>query len=236
MIQRWIVLVEVPSRRAAWLGLSSWGITVAIVAYVTGHALRPTRWDTSPGCGINLHMTDTAVRDAPILASTVRLAAAGDEAAFTRLVAEHRPAMARVAFVICGDAESTHDAVQAAWAHAWRRLPTLRDPSLVRQWLIAIVANEARKVLRSRRRRPVVDISTVLEPSGGGDPADAIGIVDLQRALARLEPDDRRLLALRYVAGLDSVEIAGQVGMSASGVRSRLGRLVERLRIEIDHA
>jgi RNA polymerase sigma-70 factor (ECF subfamily) len=180
-------------------------------------------------------MTDIAVHDAPVVASTVRLAAQGDEAAFTRLVSEHRAAMARVAFVICGDPEATHDAVQTAWTIAWRRLHTLRDPDQVRSWLIAIAANEARQVVRAQRRRPVIDISETMQTREPGDPADAIGLVDLQRALAQLKPDDRRLLALRFVAGFDSTEIARQLGLSASGVRSRLARLIDRLRTDIDH-
>ena len=181
-------------------------------------------------------MTSIAVQDAPVAVTTVRLAAQGDEAAFTRLVAEHRAAMARVAFVICGDPEATRDAVQTAWSIAWRRLHTLRDPEQIRPWLIAIAANEARQAVRARRRRPVIDISAVVMPDRGGDPADAIDLVDLQRALAHLKPDDRRLLALRFVAGFDSTEIARHTGLSASGVRSRLARLVERLRSDIDHA
>jgi RNA polymerase sigma-70 factor (ECF subfamily) len=179
---------------------------------------------------------DIAVQDGTALDATVRLAAQGDEAAFTRLVSEHRAAMARVAFVICGDPEATRDAVQTAWTIAWRRLHTLRDPEQVRSWLIAIAANEARQVIRGQRRRPVIDISETLGHGSGGDPADTIGLVDLQRALAHLTPDDRRLLALRYVAGLDSTEIARHVGLSASGVRSRLARLIDRLRTDIDHA
>jgi RNA polymerase sigma-70 factor (ECF subfamily) len=144
--------------------------------------------------------------------------------------------MARVAYVICGDPEATRDAVQTAWSIAWRRLHTLRDPDQVRSWLVAIAANEARQVVRGRRRRPVIDISNALDQHAGGDPAEAIGLVDLQRALAGLNPDDRRLLALRYVAGLDSNEIARHSGLSASGVRSRLSRLIDRLRTDIDHA
>ena len=181
-------------------------------------------------------MTDIAVQDAPVLVTTVRLAAQGDEAAFTRLVSEHRAAMARVAFVICGDPEATHDAVQSAWSIAWRRLHTLRDPEQVRPWLVAIAANEARQIMRAQRRRPVIDISDAPEQDAGGNPGDVIGLVDLQRALAHLKPDDRRLLALRFVAGLDSTEIARHTGLSASGVRSRLARLVDRLRTDIDHA
>jgi RNA polymerase sigma-70 factor (ECF subfamily) len=181
-------------------------------------------------------MTSIAVQDAPVAVTTVRLAAQGDEAAFTRLVAEHRAAMARVAFVICGDPEATRDAVQTAWSIAWRRLNTLRDPEQIRPWLIAIAANEARQAVRARRRRPVIDISVAVVPDPGGDPADAIDLVDLQRALSHLKPDDRRLLALRFVAGFDSTEIARHTGLSASGVRSRLARLVDRLRTEIEHA
>jgi hypothetical protein len=52
-------------------------------------------------------MTDIALQDASVVAWTVRRAAQGDEAAFGRLVLEHRAAMARVAYVICGDPEAT---------------------------------------------------------------------------------------------------------------------------------
>jgi len=180
-------------------------------------------------------MTDIAVHEASVGASTVRLAAQGDEAAFARLVVEHRPAMARVAYVICGDAELTRDAVQSAWTIAWRRLDTLRDHDQIHHWLVAIAANEARQAMRAMRRRPVVDLSATIPSGDNDDPADLIDLVDLQRALARLGPDDRRLLALRFVAGFDSAEIARLTGMSSSGVRSRLARLIARLRTEFDH-
>jgi len=57
----------------------------------------------------------------------------------------------------------------------------------------------------------------------------------LRRVLRGLTADERTLLALRYVAGLDSTEIAAQLGGSASGIRSRLARLLVRLRIDLDH-
>lgn len=97
-------------------------------------------------------MTDALLMDARALDTVVRLAADGDEAAFARLVEEHHAAMAKVAYVICGDAEATRDAVQSAWAIAWRRLASLRDPAQVRAWLVAIAANEARGALRRGRR------------------------------------------------------------------------------------
>jgi RNA polymerase sigma-70 factor (ECF subfamily) len=180
-------------------------------------------------------MTDMAVPDATPLETTVRRAAEGDESAFARLVAEHHASMTRVAFVIVGDPAVAADAVQSAWALAWQRIGGLRDPALVGAWLVAIAANEARQAARRGRRRPVVDLSASLDRHGEADPADAIGLVDLERALRRLKPDERSLIALRYVAGLDSTEIAAQLGGSASGVRSRLSRLLDRLRTDLDH-
>jgi RNA polymerase sigma-70 factor (ECF subfamily) len=178
-------------------------------------------------------MIDTLSGDAAALEATVRSAATGDEAAFALLVAEHHASMARVAFVISGDAETTRDAVQSAWAIAWRRMKSLRDPSQVRAWLVAIAANEARQAVRRRRRERVVDISEDVARMQSDHLEDANEVVDLERALRGLKADERSLLALRYAAGLDSSEIARQMGISASGVRSRLARLIERLRDDL---
>jgi RNA polymerase sigma-70 factor, ECF subfamily len=176
-----------------------------------------------------------ALPDVTANQALVAEAASGDQIAFTRLVAAYHPAMARVAYAITGDRESAADAVQIAWGKAWRRLASLRDLSTIRSWLVAIAANEARQVLRRQRRRQVVDIALVVESHGGVDPSDRISTVDLARVLRSLKPDERALLALRFGAGLDSSQIAAQLGMSASGVRSRLSRLIERLRVDLGH-
>ena len=144
-----------------------------------------------------------ALPETTAVALTVRRAASGDKAAFAHLVAQYQPQMARVAFVICGDANATRDAVQNAWSLAWRRLNSLRDPEQIGPWLIAIAANQAREGIRSDRRRQVLDVSQSLGFHATPDPADTIELVDLQRALANLKPDERRLIALRYVAGFE---------------------------------
>jgi RNA polymerase sigma-70 factor (ECF subfamily) len=180
-------------------------------------------------------VTNLAIADAAANEQTVSLAASGDEAAFTRLIATHHDSMARVAYAVTGDRESAADAVQSAWSIAWQRLGSLRDPLTVRSWLIAIAANEARQIVRRQRTVQVVDISTVEDSGGAADPAEAAAVVDLQRVIRSLEADDRALLALRFVAGFDSTEIAKHLGISAAGVRSRLSRLTARLRQELEH-
>jgi RNA polymerase sigma-70 factor (ECF subfamily) len=168
------------------------------------------------------------------MATTVQLAAAGDEVAFARIVAAHRAEMVRVAFVVCGDWDMAQDAAQAALWIAWRKLPSLHDPERLRPWLLSVVANEARGIVRHRRRHPVVELTIATDDPGDDDPGDEIGQVDLSNALHRLAPEDRALIALRYLADLDSTEIGSLTGRSPSGVRTRLSRVLDHLRKELD--
>jgi RNA polymerase sigma factor (sigma-70 family) len=169
------------------------------------------------------------------LANAVTLATAGDEAAFARIVRAHHADMTRVCFVICGDLDLADEAVGAAWAIAWRHLATLRDPDRLRAWLVSVAANEARQLMRRQRRRAVVELSVVGSSDPRfPDPDESATDIDLANALAGLAPEDRALLALRYVAGLNSTELARATGRSASGTRARLARLLARLRTELD--
>ena len=172
------------------------------------------------------------------VAELVQAAATGDEAAFTELVSRHHRDLLRVAYVICRDASLAEDSAQSAWAIAWRRMGDVKDPNQIRGWLVAIAANEARRTMRSRRPSlheiSVGDIELEGVPDLRPDPlADGIANADLRRVLASLDPTDRALIALRYVAELSSDEIGRALGMSSSGARGRLSRLLLRLRGEL---
>jgi RNA polymerase sigma factor (sigma-70 family) len=177
--------------------------------------------------GMNGHAVD-----GPTFVSTVALAAAGDEVGFTWLVDTYHADMARVAFVVCGDRELAADAVQSAWLVAWRKLGSLRDPGRVRPWLLAVTANETRQLVR-RRQSPIVEIDLEAPGDPRGDPSHGIERLDLRRALAHLSPDDRALLAMRYVLDLGSDELGAAVGTSPSAARTRVSRAVNRLRREL---
>src|SRR5215210_6403446 len=107
---------------------------------------------------------DDSVSDA------VALAVAGDEMAFARIIRAHHDDMTRVCFVICGDLDVADEAVQAAWPIVWRKLGSLRDPGRLRPWLVSIAANEARQLVRRRRRRTIVELAMVRSMGSGVDP------------------------------------------------------------------
>ena len=172
----------------------------------------------------------------PTIVALVPLAAAGDKAAFTRLVETFHADMARLAYFVCGgNRDLAEDAVQSAWAIAWSRLGTLRDHDRIRPWLLSVTANEARQLLRRQRQVTAVQLDFAEARLAGPDPYASSAGLDMANVLARLKPEERTLVALRYAAGLDSAEIGAVLGMSASGIRSRLDRLLDRLRVELEH-
>lgn len=174
---------------------------------------------------------DAALRDRDHdSASLLRRAAAGDRDALASIVAGHDADMARVAFVVCGDRDVTRDAVQNAWLRAATRLGQVREPHRLRAWLCSVAANEARQAMRGRR---ITLPLTALDhhPAPG---ASAVELMDLAAALNRLSIDDRALVALRYVAGFRSDELARHFRLTPAGVRTRTKRLLDRLRTELD--
>ena len=177
-------------------------------------------------------MTRTAGRQ---LAGVLSAAVAGDEIAFRWIIAAYHEDMRRVAAYVAADHAVAEEATQAAWLIAWRKLSNVRDEAHLRPWLISVAANEAKRLLRKQRRRAMFEaVRNASDEAGGVDPATGIAGLDLDAAMARLEPDDRALLAMRYVAGFDATELAAATGISPSGTRSRLERLLRRLREDLD--
>jgi RNA polymerase sigma-70 factor (ECF subfamily) len=160
----------------------------------------------------------------------------GERVAFTELVEQRHAELVRIAYAITGDLDAARDSAQLAWIKAWQRLPSVREPRRLRAWLIAIAANEARQHLRAHRRRHVREIA----PMRQDDPPaqntmTSADQLDLHAAMGRLQPADRSLLAMRYLAGLSAEEMGLVTGLTASGVRTRLSRLIARLREDLDH-
>jgi RNA polymerase sigma-70 factor (ECF subfamily) len=148
---------------------------------------------------------------------------------FERLVERYQPALMRLAYGMAGDRTVAEDAVQACWHAAWRDRDQI-DRARMRGWLFTVTANQVRRSLRRQRLREVLH-GRLRPPANRGevDPRH----VDLATALRGLDLRDRQLVALRYGLGLTSEEIGEQLGLSASGARVRLQRVLTRLRKEL---
>lgn len=154
-----------------------------------------------------------------------------DGEALTELVMTYDSEIVRFCYLVSGDPELARDATQNAWYRLWRDPPRMRDESRLRSWLLSVAANEARQMMRRRGIGRVREIEAASRTRVTDDTTDAR--LDLAALLRRLDPSERELLALRYGLELSSVDIGALLGLSAEGVRTRLHRLIGRLRREL---
>ena len=170
----------------------------------------------------------------PDLAGTVQSAAEGHQVAFGQIVAAQHEDMRRVCVFVTRDDTLAEGATQMVWAVAWQKQGTIGDPERPRPWLVSVAVNQAKDLLHSRNRRSEPEVATdASRVSGGIDPATGIERLDALAALGRLDPDDRALVALRYVLSFDATELAATLGGSPAGMRHRLMRLMDRPRQEL---
>jgi len=155
-----------------------------------------------------------------------------DQAALTQLVAAYDADMVRLCFMVCGDREIARDATQNAWFRVWSKPPELRDSTRLRSWLLSVAANEARQIMRRRGIGRVREIAAT-PPRSAFDAGASDSRLDLTAVLRRLGAQDRELLGLRYGLDMSSIEIAAHLGISPEGVRTRLHRLLARVRKEL---
>jgi RNA polymerase sigma factor (sigma-70 family) len=171
----------------------------------------------------------------PEFVGIVTAAVDGDDVAFGRIVTAHHDDMRRLCTYVAGDESLAEDAVQVAWSVVWRKLGSLRDPAHLRPWLMRIAVNESKRLLAKGKRRSDVEAAAFAGPARGGlDPGSGVERLDMVAAMGRLQPDDRALLAMRYVMGFDATELSVVTGMSPSAIRQRLKRALDQLREDLE--
>jgi RNA polymerase sigma-70 factor (ECF subfamily) len=135
-----------------------------------------------------------------------------------------------LAVTMLNDRMSAEDAVQEAAIKAWRKLPSLRDPSALEPWFLSIVANQCRSVRRGRWWS-VLKFPELRETSSEQD--RDVESVDLDRALDRLSPAERLPLLLHFYMEMTFEQVGEVAGISMTAARSRIYRALDRLRSDL---
>jgi RNA polymerase sigma-70 factor (ECF subfamily) len=159
-------------------------------------------------------------------AALVRAAQGGSERAVEELFARHWPDAFRTALLIAHDRAAAEDIAQEAFVSALRALPRFDRTRPLRPWLHRIVVNRAIDWARARRLRAEVGVEAVPEPAA--PPVD-LGFGDIGPALARLTPEHRAVVVMRYLLDLTPGEIAGMLDLPRGTVNSRLRRGLDAL-------
>ncbi len=149
-------------------------------------------------------------------ADLVRAARAGDVAAFERL---YRTTVGRV-YGLClrmtGSAALAEELTQDVFVRAWRRLATFRGESAFSTWLTRLAVHVVVSERRTRRTRDArFQFAADLEEFAGAAPTARPGTaLDLERAVAALPPQARRVFVLHDVEGWRHAEIAQRTGLA----------------------
>jgi RNA polymerase sigma factor (sigma-70 family) len=154
---------------------------------------------------------------------------AGDRSAFEDLVAPLVEPAYRLACGMLLDRDEAEDAVQEATLKAWLKLGSFRTDADPRPWFLTIVANHCRDLRRSRWWSVLRGVDTE-RSRAEAPPEDLAGGLDLRRALAGLPVPERALLVLHYYLDLPLEEVARVLGVSPAAAKSRLYRVLRRLR------
>jgi RNA polymerase sigma-70 factor, ECF subfamily len=167
--------------------------------------------------------------DAVIVARVLR----GDVESFRILVERYRDRYARYAFHMLGNREDAEEALQDAFARAYRSLGRCEDPERFGAWLFRILVNRCRTLGARRGRRAqtfVVDETAILE-AAEEHPADrSAWREEIDRALQQLRSEQREAFLLKYVDDMGYDEMSQLTGVGVSALKMRVMRACERLR------
>lgn len=162
----------------------------------------------------------------------VRRVLEGDARAFTTLVDRHLQPCLRFATRMLGSRHDAEDATQEALLRAYRALATYDPGSSFRTWLFAILVNRCRTALlqRSRYVRRVVTDGDAMQSATVADGAISAELrIEIDRAVAQLDPEQREAFLLKHVEQLDYEAMSAVTGVKISALKMRVKRACERL-------
>jgi RNA polymerase sigma-70 factor (TIGR02960 family) len=186
--------------------------------------------------------------------SALARARAGDEQAFSDLVAGYLRELHLHCYRILGSVADAEDVMQETLLAAWRGLSQYEGRASLRAWLYRIATNRCLNALRDNSRRPQRQAPwppfNPPEPTRQGEPVWLDPIPDdlidpiadraqepgaqyeaketfalaFVAALQHLPPRQRAALVLRDALGFSSAEVAGMLEASEASVNSALQR------------
>jgi RNA polymerase sigma-70 factor, ECF subfamily len=174
-------------------------------------------------------------------AEAIRLAQAGNAAAFEFLYQLHGRRVYALCLRMVGNPADAEDLMQEAFLQLFRKIGTFRGESAFSTWLHRMTVNVVLMRLR-KKSLPTDSLEETLEPDAenSGPKRDvgapdlrlsgAVDRVNLERSIEKLPPGYRTVFVLHDVQGYEHNEIANIMGCSVGNSKSQLHKARTRLR------
>ena len=162
----------------------------------------------------------------------MRAAQAGDLGAFEKLYRSKVGLVFAICLRMAGSAPLAEELTQDVFVRAWQKLASFRGESAFGTWLTRLAVNVVLTDRRDRGRRDArltlaQDVETLAAPV---PPKDSGTALDLERAIAALPEQARRVFVLHDVEGWKHPEIARHTGLAVGTCKSQLHRARRLLR------
>lgn len=121
------------------------------------------------------------------------------------------------------DPAAADDIRQDVFVRIQKRLGSVRDLSKLESWIYHIARNAI--IDHYRARRETVDVPESLPAEPAGDDAEVAGLkASFRRMIHDLPEPYRQAIVLTELDGVPQTELARRLGISVSGVKSRVQR------------
>ncbi len=158
-------------------------------------------------------------------ASVVRVLLEGDPRAPRVVWHRFAPMVHRILKRAFGPEHDIDDLVQDVFMVLFDRVVTLREPNALRAFIISITAHTIRRELRRKTAaRWLMLGDTPVARARDADLDSREAVVRLYRILDRLGSDDRTAFVLRFLEGLELVDVAQATEVSLATTKRRLTR------------
>ncbi len=156
----------------------------------------------------------------------LKLLKAGDPAGFELAYDHYRQPIYAFLLRMSGRRDVADDLFQETWIKVARAAHRLRPDSELGAWLFTVARNVFHSFLRRERG---YDAEPIADAVAAPDSDMTLDWSDLERGLLSLSVDDRELLLLVGVHGLDHEALASLLELEPAAVRQRLSRARARL-------
>ena len=157
----------------------------------------------------------------------------GDEGAFQELVDEHRSLVFALIARVIADRSRAEDAAQDVFLRMYRGLPYFRGESRLSTWIYRIVANVCAQEAARRPAPASLDDERARPPAPAAADRQFSDLElreRLEKAIARLPPNQRLLVAAHYLEGIRYEDLAEALNMPMGTVKTHLYRAKQQLR------
>jgi RNA polymerase sigma-70 factor, ECF subfamily len=156
---------------------------------------------------------------------------------FGRLVEEEIPSLRRYARALLHNQPEADDLVQNCLAQALAKQHLWEPGTNLRAWLFTILHNlhvsTVRRSLREQKGRAGLAETPAWTMPRSPAPDARVGLRDIERVIAGLSEDRRRVLLLVGLEDYSYEEAARILGVPVGTVRSRLGRARAAIRLQL---